>query len=240
MDLEYGQHYRELYEKHWWWRARERLILSTIGRIRRDGNCGSILDIGCGDGLFFDRLTEFGDVEGIESNPTLVSKETPWKARIHICSFDARFQPNKQYSLILMLDVLEHFSEPLPCLSRALELLNPRGVLVITVPAFRCLWTAHDDLNRHFTRYTKRSFPELTARAGMKIQMSRYFFHWSFPVKFFIHVKERFLHTNPRVPSIPPYLFNQAAYRLSALEQKIFDTVTLPFGTSLLIVGGRE
>ena len=239
MDLGYGQHYRELYETHWWWRARERLILSTIQRIRPGGRWGSILDVGCGDGLFFDRLSKLGNVEGVETNPTIVSIENPWKDRIYICSFDDTFEPEKRYSLILMLDVLEHFSDPIRCLRRALDLLDSGGILVLTVPAFRCLWTAHDELNQHFTRYTKRSLTQLATRAGMRIHTSRYYFHWTFPLKFLMHLKEQFLHTDPQVPKVPSRWLNERAYRLSCLEQKIFGVLPLPFGSSLIVVGSK-
>src|SRR5262249_35230045 len=150
----------------WWWRAREKLILSTIAKIQPKGSQGSILDIGCGDGLLFDRLSAFGEVEGVEMDGSLVSATSRWKDRIYVCSFDDSFEPGKQYSLILMLDVLEHFSDPRPPLRRALALLEQQGILLITVPAFPCLWTSHDELNRHFTRYTKRTFSQLAKEAG--------------------------------------------------------------------------
>ena len=75
MDTQYALNYRELYENHWWWRAREHLILAALRRLRPQGNWGSILDVGCGEGLFFDRLRKFGEVEGIETNPSLVRRK---------------------------------------------------------------------------------------------------------------------------------------------------------------------
>jgi len=59
MDVAYARRYRELYERHWWWRAREHVILDTLRRIEPPGGFPSILDIGCGDGLFFDRLVDY-------------------------------------------------------------------------------------------------------------------------------------------------------------------------------------
>jgi hypothetical protein len=139
-----------------------------------------------------------------------------------------------------MLDVLEHFSDPIPCLRHALNLLDSRGSILITVPAFQCLWTAHDELNCHLTRYTKSSLAQVTMRAGMRIHTSRYFFHWTFPVKLLMHLKERFLHTNPQIPKLPPRWLNETVYQLSCLEQKIFAAVPLPFGSSLILIGGKR
>ena len=236
MDADYALNYRELYENHWWWRARERFILSTIEELRPQGNWGPILDVGCGEGLFFDRLSKFGEVEGVETNPSLVRKDNRWKHRIQVSAFDATFQTNNQYSLILMLDVLEHFPNPTVCLRRSEELLDSTGSLLITVPAFSCLWTTHDDLNHHVSRFTKKSLAELISGTGLRIHAFRYFFHWMFPVKMLVHYKEMCFRTDPVIPKVPARNVNALLYRLSILEQMVFSTVSLPFGNSLLAV----
>jgi len=240
MNTQYGLCYRDLYNKHWWWRARERFILSTLESIGlRPRKRHSILDVGCGDGLFFNRLSRFGDVEGIEADATLISEDNPWKSKIHVGAFDSTFQPGKEYSLILMLDVLEHFADPLPALNRALDLMEPGGLLLITVPAFQCLWTAHDDLNHHFTRYTKRSLLELISKTRIRTQSCRYFFHWTFPVKLLVHIKERLLPAKPDIPKIPNLWLNRAMLQVSCLEQRLLHKINVPFGSSLMAVARR-
>lgn len=166
MRADYGASYRELYEHHWWWRARERAILDVLRVEQPADGWKRILDVGCGDGLFFEELSRFGEVEGVEPTEALVSNSGAHRSNIHIVSFDEKFQPGKQYSLILMLDVLEHLAEPAAALRHALDLLTPQGTLLITVPAFRLLWTNHDVINDHYTRYTKRSFGEVARQAG--------------------------------------------------------------------------
>jgi SAM-dependent methyltransferase len=240
VDAQYALNYRELYENHWWWRARERLILATLKKLRPQGDWGSILDVGCGQGLFFDRLTKFGEVEGVETNSSLVAQNNRWKHQIHVAAFDATFQSNKQYSLILMLDVLEHLPNPTAYLRRAEELLHPAGNLLITVPAFSCLWTTHDDLNHHVSRFTKKSLSALISRTGLRIHDFRYFFHWMFPVKILIHYKEMCFRNDPVIPGIPPDNMNALLYRFSILEQTIFGAASLPFGSSLLAVCSKQ
>ena len=52
MDQAYAIEYRNLYQRHWWWRSREVEILRQLdGILGRQGN-KAILDVGCGDGLF--------------------------------------------------------------------------------------------------------------------------------------------------------------------------------------------
>jgi SAM-dependent methyltransferase len=239
VDPKYGQRYRELYQKHWWWRARTELIVDTIRRLQPAQRWKTILDVGCGDGLFFDRLAEFGDVEGVEPAAELVRPDNPHRGRIHVCPFDKEFEPGKGYGLILMLDVLEHLENPVAALQHALELLVPTGTLIATVPAFMTLWTNHDVINHHRIRYTKRTFGEIAGSAGLRIREERYVFYWTFPVKLGVRFVESSLRLPPRLPGIPGDWINETLYRLSRIEEKILGGVGMPFGSSLLVVGGR-
>jgi 2-polyprenyl-3-methyl-5-hydroxy-6-metoxy-1,4-benzoquinol methylase len=237
MDPKYGERYRDLYEKHWWWRARTRLIVDVLRRLQPKQGWKNILDIGCGDGLFFPELSKFGEVEGIEPFAELVNPHNPYRNRIQICPFDENFQPVKKYSLILMLDVLEHLQDPVGALRHALQLLEPDGMYMATVPAFMALWTNHDVMNHHYIRYTRSSFRQLAQQAGLQIQEERYLYHWTFPVKLGIGSMERLLRLEPKPAQVPAPLVNEAMFWLSRLEHKTITRLSLPFGSSLMVVG---
>ena len=237
MDPKYGKAYRGLFEKHWWWRSRTELIVDKIRQLRPAQGWKRILDVGCGDALFFDRLAEFGEVEGVEPCADLVTPNNPHRDRIHVCPFDANFRPGKRYSLILMLDVLEHLQDPVASLKHALELLVPKGTVVITVPAFMTLWTNHDTLNHHFTRYTKRRFREVALQAGLRIQEERYLYHWTCPVKLGLRMVESIFPPKSEAPTVPAGWANEALFWFSRFEQKTLSALPVPFGSSLMIVG---
>jgi SAM-dependent methyltransferase len=240
VDEGYAQHYRELYQEHWWWRAREKVVLETISRYRPPDGWGSILDVGCGDGLFFDRLSELGEVEGVEPAAAALSPTSKHRDRIHVGPFDESFQPGKRYSLILMLDVLEHLDDPVHPLRHALSLLEPEGVFLATVPAFNLLWTNHDDLNHHFRRYTKAAFRELARRAELRIDQATYFSYWTCPAKLVSRVMEKVLRLQPAVPRLPPRWINDQLYALSRIEHSTLGMLPMPFGSSLMVVGGTS
>ena len=240
MDAKYGEAYRELFEKHWWWRSRSELIVNKLRQLRPTQGLESILDIGCGDGLFFDRLAEFGDVEGVEPSEDLVNPDNPHRDHIFVRPFDATFLPGKQYSLILMLDVLEHMNDPVGALRHALDLVTSEGRVIITVPAFMALWTTHDDMNHHLTRYTKSSFHEVARQAGFQPDEERYLYHWTCPVKLGTRIVERVFHSTPKTPKIPPTIVNEALFWLSRFEQRTLSALPMPFGSSLMVVGGKR
>ena len=238
MDSSYALEYRRLHEQHWWWRVRQQDVLAMLRKLHRHNRQARILDVGCGDGLMFDELAQFGHVAGVEVDATIVSESNRWRDRISICPFDASYQPGEKYDTILMLDVLEHLPDPRGALQHALNLLTTDGTLLITVPAFRFLWTTHDDLNHHFTRYNRRTFRQLVEGLGT-IRTMRYTFHWLFLAKLAVRAKETVFHSEPRSPRIPPDAINRALYALTRMEQSLLSRLHVPFGGSLMALVGR-
>ncbi len=199
-----------------------------------------MLDVGCGDALFLPALEEFGRPEGIEVEASIVDPAGPYADRIAIGPFDSSFRPGRRYTLITMLDVLEHLPQPEDALRHALSLLTEDGLLLITVPAFRALWTSHDDLNHHQTRYTKRTMARVAKACGLEIIEARYFFHWTCPMKLLVRLKESVFPSPPRPTRVPPVFLNWLGLGLSRSEQLTLGRLQVPFGSSLLVVGRQQ
>jgi len=196
--------------------------------------------VGCGDGLFFPALTSFGNVQGVESDPQIVEPDGPFAQRIHVGNFDKSFQPNQEFHWITMLDVIEHIPDATQALRHAGELLASDGRMLVTVPAFNLLWTQHDEYNLHQTRYTKRLLHQQAAAAGLLVQRMQYLFHWTFPVKLLIRLKETLTRGTPRSAQVPPSVINSSCRFLCQLEQRILTPLRLPFGSSLVAVCTKQ
>ncbi len=240
MKETYARSYRELYECHWWWRARERFLVDQLRRELKPGTAGRVLDVGCGDGLFFEKLSEFGEVDGVELDRDVIRSAAQHSRRIHVGPFDQTFSPNYRYSAILMLDVLEHLHDPANALRHALALLEADGKLIVTVPAFNLLWTNHDDINEHLVRYTKKSLRDLAGRTDFHIDRCRYFFFWLFPAKLMMRLAEAILCSSPRPSRVPPSFVNTMLIQLSRLEELVLGRLPIPLGSSLLAIGHRN
>lgn len=237
MDPAYGARYRDLYERHWWWRAREAAILDLLGELAPDGGFGRILDVGCGDGLFFSGLARFGEPEGLEVDEALVTEAGRARGKIHVGPFDALFEPGHRFGLVTLLDVIEHIDDDVAALRHAARLAAPDGLVVITVPAFQALWTAHDQYNHHLRRYRRASLLAVAREAGLEIRSCRYLFHWLFPLKLLLRLKERLSPGTPAMPEVPAPGTNRLFYRFCRLEQRTWGRFAWPFGSSLAAVG---
>jgi SAM-dependent methyltransferase len=240
MDPAYGARYEDLYRTHWWWRAREAAILIELKRLEPAGGFRRILDVGCGNGLFFDRLSELGEVEGVEPDAALLDPKGPWRHAIHAVPFDDAFRTEHRFGAIVILDVLEHLDDPVAALHHAVGLLAPGGVIVCTVPAFQWLWTGHDVLNHHRRRYNRPAFRDLARRAGMRITSERYLFQWLVPAKLGVRLLERVRKSPPRPPSIPPEPLNTFLRIISRIQERVTSVIRVPWGGSLMVSGSAE
>ncbi len=57
LDSEYAEAYADLHRRHWWWRSREEYLFSILNRISIPQQA-NVLEIGCGGGWLFDRLSD--------------------------------------------------------------------------------------------------------------------------------------------------------------------------------------
>jgi len=213
--------------------------VDILQRSMPPGGFGHILDVGCGDGLLFDRLRVLGSVEGLEPDPQTISPDTLYQACIHRCAFDEYFEPKKQYGLILMLDVLEHLSDPVTAVRKVESLLAPGGFFLATVPAFQLLWTNHDVINHHVRRYTRGTLREVIKTSRLRICKERYWFHWIFFPKLLSRFLEHVLRTQPKNPTVPPAWLNRSLYLFSRLEYATLERLCVPFGSSVVMMAQK-
>ena len=238
MDAQYAAAYPELYRRHWWWRVREDILLRTIRGMLAGVPNARILDVGCGAALFFDALEPFGHVEGVESDRTAVEGSGKWRSRIAIGNLDSAYEPAAPFDLILMLDVVEHIQDTDQLLRRAAEILTPTGRILVTVPAFNSMWTTHDDMNQHVTRYTAGELRSTLTRAGLRVIQTQYLFQSLVLPKLLVRATEMLALRAPRVPGLAPAPIDKFLQAWCRAEYALAGW--MPFGSSVLAVASRS
>jgi SAM-dependent methyltransferase len=169
VDLELEQETHDLEESHWWYRERRRMIAGVLERTALPAQA-RILDAGCGSGRNMELLARFGAPTGVE--PAQQSVEMA-RARgvgpVVQGSLDARLPfGSDSFDLVVCLDVLEHIADDRAALGELRRVTVASGRLLVTVPAHRWLWGAHDDLSGHQRRYTRASLLSVAAAAGWR------------------------------------------------------------------------
>jgi SAM-dependent methyltransferase len=225
--------------RHWWFRGRRAVLRAVLGRLL-PVRPARLLELGCGSGNMLEMLSEFGEAVGVEANPLLVgaARAAGLDARRGTLPGDQPV-PRQWADAVLMLDVLEHLDDEAAALATAGRALAPSGVLVITVPAYAWLWSGHDVALGHRRRYTARRLRAVVAEAGFRVARVTYFNTLLFPALALVRVVKRFAgdtshDLHPGSPAL-----SVALERCFAFERHLVPRVSLPFGSSLLLVARR-
>jgi len=181
---EYANMFR-VEETHWWYAALHRLVFQALEAELPDWRDKEILDVGCGTGAILKRLGNPGKNVGIDLAPEAISfcrqRGLNSVRQGDICALpfgDASFDA------VICSSVLYHqWVGDVPGALREMDrVLRPDGVLLINLPAFRFLHSAHDDAVMTARRFRKTEVRELLLEENFRIQRLTYWTMLLFPV----------------------------------------------------------
>ncbi len=227
---------RESETEHWWFQARREILLQIIKSFVPKG--ASVLDVGCGTGFILEKLQHDYDAHGLDHAEVAVNycHERGLTFVKQGLLGEETFN-NKKFHLISFLDVIKHIEDDLAVLLAAKPYLSENGVVMITVPAFEFLWSAHDEIHHHKRRYTKETLTELLQKAGYTMRYISYFNTLLFPMIALVRVIGNLTGRRNASDAKPQSKFvNEMLYRVFESERNLLPNVSLPFGVSLLAV----
>jgi len=234
----------DLYEKfstkessHWWFVARRNILQSLIGRYIPT-KVETALDIGSGPGINVPLIRTYAKkVTCLEASDTAIAmarRKFPDITILH-GSFPQTV-PSGNFNLITMLDVLEHIEEQTGAIRTAWSLLKPGGYLMLTVPAFMFLWSAHDNHVHHKRRYTSREIRSLLTDADFHIERVTYFNTMLFPAIAGVRLLQRTFKIRTAETDLdinPPEWLNIVLTRIFGSERFLLKRMNLPVGVSI-------
>ena len=232
----------ELDSQHWWYRARRDILAALISRKLTLSANPRILEIGCGTGHNLEMLQRFGRADGIEIDPAaraLAAKrlgraigESPLPALTGVA--------DNAYDLVAILDVLEHVEEDREALESIARKLKPGGRILITVPAHPWMWSAHDVVNHHKRRYTRKSLRKVVADAGLQLDMLSWFNSLLFPLAAAARLAGRISGKEDSDDALPAQPVNRLFEAIFGLERHAVGRLPLPPGVSLVAIASRR
>ena len=228
----------ELDGLHWWYRARRNILSDLIERRVNPPSGARILEIGCGTGHNVLMLKRFGEVDAIEIDEEAreLASERLGKPVGTAPLPELTGVEDGAYDLIAILDVLEHVEADEQALASMARKLKPGGRILVTVPAHPWMWSAHDVVNHHKRRYTKRGFRSVLEAAGLKIDLVSYFNSLLFPLAAAARLAGRVTGKEDADDRLPPAPLNRTFEFLFGLERYAVGRVPFPPGVSLVAI----
>lgn len=248
MEKEYYKVYYDLERSHWWFTAREKIIVKQVeslfaaGRLHKGS--ARILNIGCGTGRSSEYLSAFGEVTSVEYDPFCCefTRERTGLHIIHGSITGLPFDP-ASFDLVCAFDVIEHVENDDLAVQEMKRVCKSSGAILITVPAFMSHWSHHDVVNHHFRRYRMREVRNLFQRIPDGTEgFSSYFNCWLFVPILLARKTMNLLNKVIRrkgagsdFEAIPPGITNGFMHRLMASENVFLgNKIPLPFGVSMV------
>lgn len=232
----------ELDERHWWYRARREILGDLIRRRIPLPEEARILEVGCGTGHNLPMLQRFGRVDAIEVDGAAraIASRRLGHAVINAPLPKLHGVADSTYDLIAILDVIEHIEEDVAGLAALKRKLRPGARILITVPAFPWMWSAHDVANHHKRRYTRRTLRRLVDDAGLRLEMMSWFNSLLFPLAAAARLAARATGRADGGDRMPPAPVNRLFETLFALERYAIGRVPFPPGVSLVAIASAS
>lgn len=230
-------------------RLDERLFRSVLDRI--DGDTLAVLDVGGGSGWLLDVVkgldprVSFTQVVDVDANAGEI-------ARRHGHAYSEgtieQYETDRQFDLVLLLNIIEHVADPRAVLERTRRLLSPSGLALVKTPNYHSLdarlfrhrnW-AGLHCPRHWVLFTKDSFDRLCGETGLDVSEFRYTQGSPFWASSLLHVlsDRGIVNVGASCPPVDHPLFGPLAGAFAA-----FDLVRTPLGgtpSQMFYVLGRD
>jgi len=195
----------------------------------KDLTPGRLLDVGCGDGLFLNRMRQRGwKVDGCDFDPAaLKSARTKYGLELRLGDVKSIALPSGSLDAITLYHVVEHVPDPIEVFAECWRLLTPGGRLVMATPnslsdghaRFKACWRGLEP-PRHLHLFSPHTLAECARRTQFEVLSAKstaanadVISGTSFSISEAKGVK---LGTNPRLSvsrTIKSWLFQQREHR---------------------------
>lgn len=217
--------------EQFWFKGKKDLINILMNKIGRKNL--KILNIGAGTGVDLEIMNRFGNIFIIDVNKKALDLiPSNLYSEKKVCDATALPYPNDFFDIVCSFDVFEHIKNDEKAVLEAHRVLKKNGYLLIMVPAFNFLFSAHDKALLHYRRYSKKKLYEL-----LKIFKYEYLSYWNsilfIPLSILRILKKR---AKPKTDYFNlPSLLEKTFLNFLRIENKlIMKDYRLPFGLSLV------
>jgi SAM-dependent methyltransferase len=249
MKPEYYREYYRLERENWWFLARQEILFSQAKKLFARKEKIRILNVGAGLGATTIMLEQLGDVTSVEYDKyccDFVATELGLEF-IHGSITDLPFKEDV-FDLVCAFDVVEHVHEDKLAISELYRVCKTGGYVFTTVPAFKFLWSQHDEINEHIRRYTLRNYTELFTSLNGKITFKSYFNFWLFAPIAIVRIvssvfRKKGAHIQPKsdFTKIKSGVISRCLLTIFKSERFFLNRyIKLPVGVSVMVVYKKD
>lgn len=239
--------YQKINQEYFWHKARNAFINIILSKYLKNNKKNNILEIGCGTGYQSNIISKYGEYIGLEKNSKAMEELKKINKKVIDSSIED-YKTEEKFNAICLFDVLEHIKNDAEIIKKINSLLKNDGLLFITVPAKKILFSEHDLAMEHYRRYEKEELKDLLTKNNFVIKEIGCWNSLLFPlISVFRIIKKNICKKNKSrqkyrsdVQSLPK-IINKLLYSILILENKLIKLgLKIPFGLSLYVVAQKK
>lgn len=250
METAYYAEYAEVQRSHWWYQARAEILQAILHEFLKPTRARHLLDLGCGPGGMRPMLSRFGRL--VSTDFTFDALQFCKAQQLdYLVAADGMRLPfrDERFEAACAFDVIEHLQDDAQAAGELHRVLKPRGIAVVTVPAFQFLWGRQDIVSHHIRRYDAPALRRLFTVAHFDVLKLSYFNTFLFPPIAAVRLTYRLLGLNRGKAtgdlqsdfSMPHRgWLNELPRRIFAAEKNLLLRRDFPCGVSLLCVAQKS
>jgi SAM-dependent methyltransferase len=233
----------EVEDRMWYFHALNRRVAFWLGKLLPAGSA-RVLDAGCGTGGLIKALRAARHewrVTGLDFMPLAceLARERTGAEIVQGSITELPFG-DASFDAIVSADVVCQVDDGARALREFARCVRPGGVVLVNVPAYRWLWSYHDDTCETKHRYTRPELVGLFRAAGLDVEFASYANCLSLPL---IWARRRLF--RPAQPTSDVQLYPapvEAAFAAMAAVEFGWQRLGLasPAGSSVFIAGRRR
>jgi len=244
MDASEYANLERIETNHWYYSGKRQLVREWIMRVQPPASNDVLLDCGAGTGRFAKEMERFCRVFVLDDHEESLRLLRTRFDTAQILQLDAGRVPlpdgSTQY--VTALDVLEHVPGDATVVKEFHRLLAKGGLVVVTVPAGKALWSDWDVALHHYRRYSRTQLKAVFPNEDWDIVYLNYTNVVLYPVVWIVRKWRRWfpeLHDAVRSEDRVPVSW------INTLLRTLFvglakSRASFPFGVSLLLVARKR
>ena len=152
--------------------------------------------------------------------------------------FEKHEELYQKYPAVFLMDVIEHIDDEKGFLNACLYHAQPKGLVILNVPALNSLFSRYDSEAGHVRRYNKKMTRQLFSNVGLDLLAVSY---WGFPMLPLLLIRKYYLkfvadENVIKTGFAPPSQLVHSLFHLVRATEAI-SPFAPPLGTSLIAVG---
>ncbi|MBX3255535.1 MAG: class I SAM-dependent methyltransferase [Chitinophagaceae bacterium] len=202
----------------------------------------SVLDVGGGTGNVLDTLKKadkrinYTEIIDIDLNAKEIAEK---KGHVYVCTSAETYHTNKKFDIILLLNIIEHISNPARLIQKATDMLTDNGFIIIKTPnaksldarLFKNYYWGGLHCPRHWIIFNESSFKLMCSDKKLNIESIRFTqgaAFWAYSIINLFRKQDINLKKKPLLES-PFFPFVSIFFAIMDLFRSFFSTTSQMF-----------